>query len=188
MASCPLNYNTANNELTLHEILTVTKNTLRQAKSAMDRERQHYRDGTHPDLQQTLRAIRERRVRQDCCVICLEGGDSGPNIDFFSACCGQPYHASCYFQQLVYQNNSCGVCRESLPKLNPEICQVVTATSVKHRPPTPLRSRNQSPAPCTRLNQRSPAPPPSTTEFDWDSGLDCSSTENSILQVITIDV
>ena len=66
-------------------------------------EIEKWKDGSHPDLSKSLRSIREQKVREDRCIICMEGGDDGGSkVDLFSACCGQAYHASCYFQQLTW--------------------------------------------------------------------------------------
>jgi len=93
------------------------------SKAALEQENQKWRDGSHPDLPKTLRTIREQRVQEDRCVICLGGGSEDP-IHLFSACCGQAYHANCYLKQLAWAKHSssnsnhdkCGVCRKLLPK------------------------------------------------------------------------
>jgi hypothetical protein len=116
---------------TLEEIVEIATSALRQ-------ENQAWRDGTHADLPKTIRTIREQRVKEDCCIICLggaggDGGDNEPPVEIFSACCGQPYHASCYLKQLAWakksssgNSNKCGVCRKLLPKLESGICEPAT--------------------------------------------------------------
>jgi len=98
-------------------------------KRERDRERtrtqirSQLRDGTHPDLPGIHRNYRERRIREDVCIICLEGSADGKPVEMFSACCGQAYHVGCYIQQLSFENlnhessRECGVCRTALPKL-----------------------------------------------------------------------
>lgn len=103
------------------------------ATGKLKEEIEKWKDGSHPDLSKSLRSIREQKVREDRCIICMEGGDDGGSkVDLFSACCGQAYHASCYFQQLTWAqkktsgtNNNigkCGVCRQSLPQIDSSIC------------------------------------------------------------------
>ncbi len=104
------------------------------ATEKLKQENEKWKDGTHPDFPKTLRTIREQKVRDDLCIICLGGGDDGgPKVDLFSACCGQAYHASCYLQQLAWaqkkasgssnsNNDKCGVCRQLLPILDSGIC------------------------------------------------------------------
>lgn len=103
------------------------------ATGKLKEEIEKWKDGSHPDLSKSLRSIREQKVREDRCIICMEGGDDGGSkVDLFSACCGQAYHASCYFQQLTWAqkktsgtNNNigkCGVCRQALPQIDASIC------------------------------------------------------------------
>ena len=114
------------------------------------KENRAWRDGTHADLPKTIRTIREQRVKEDCCIICLCGGgdDGGEPVELFSACCGQPYHAICYLKQLAWAkkssssgntsnaNNKCGVCRKPLPQLESGICEPATipAATTTNRP------------------------------------------------------
>ena len=85
--------------------------------------RSQFRDGTHQDLPAIHRNHRERRIREDVCIICLEGCADGKPVEMFSACCGQAYHVGCYIRQLSFDNlnhgssRECGVCRTALPKL-----------------------------------------------------------------------
>lgn len=109
------------------------------ATGKLKEEIEKWKDGTHPDLSKSLRSIREQKVREDRCIICMEGGDDGGSkVDLFSACCGQAYHASCYLQQLTWAQNQssssnnnnakCGVCRQALPKIDASICLPAKST------------------------------------------------------------
>eukprot|EP00536_Pseudo-nitzschia_multiseries_P004235 jgi/Psemu1/302449/fgenesh1_kg.69_\ len=102
------------------------RNTTRSeefTKKTMKRERKRFREGTHPDLPRIHRNYRERRIKEDTCIICLEGNADGKPVEMFSACCDQAYHVSCYIRQLSFDNvkhgspHECGVCRTALPDL-----------------------------------------------------------------------
>lgn len=93
------------------------------AIKTMHKERLRLRDGSHPDLPGIHHRNRKRRVKEDVCIICLEGNADGKPVEMFSACCGQAYHVGCYIRQLSYDSlnkessRECGVCRMAMPRL-----------------------------------------------------------------------
>eukprot|EP00536_Pseudo-nitzschia_multiseries_P003087 jgi/Psemu1/284189/fgenesh1_pg.44_\ len=90
---------------------------LEDATRTMEQEKAKFLNGTHPQLGKIVRMHREKRVRDDECLVCLEGSNGtgkGEPVEIFSTCCGQAYHLSCYLQ-LLNSSRECGVCRKALP-------------------------------------------------------------------------
>ena len=144
--------------------------------TVLEKEIRARRDGTHPDLPKTIRAFQERKVLESCCISCLGGAAEGdPPVDPFTACCGQPYHASCYLRQLEWAakkkktseagggggSNKCGVCRQLLPTL--ESCETAAMT-------TPATNNKTNTGGGVRRNQTFP---------DGDAHLWSSSSSSS---------
>jgi len=131
-----------------------TKHSEEATQKTTKRERKRFRDGTHPDLPRIHRNYRERRIREDICIICLEGNADGKPVEMFSACCDQAYHVSCYIRQLSFDNlkqgpsGECGVCRSALPNLEDDGMYIKSFTrggvsSVRaHRGKREVRQRN----------------------------------------------
>ena len=95
---------------------------IKDATETIQNNNEKLLDGSHPDLPKIVRLHRERRTKEDACLICLDNGsnDNKP-IEMFSSCCGQAYHIQCYYNQIQSTNTvsseSCGVCRTKLPEL-----------------------------------------------------------------------
>ena len=68
---------------------------IKDATETIQNNNEKLLDGSHPDLPKIVRLHRERRTKEDACLICLDNGinDNKP-IEMFSSCCGQAYHLS----------------------------------------------------------------------------------------------
>ena len=143
-------------------------------------------------------AIKTWKRENQTCVICWtgkgdyvkeDGGEIGMPVEMFSACCGQPYHANCYVQEILKakararaavasKNNKttssdplkCDFCPTNFPELDDGIVDTTTTTTTTTTSRRTRRADNDNDS-----NNDSD----SSITMSSDSDSDSSSSESS---------